>query len=135
MNPALAEDMLQLGVRLLDAAIPVRPRRDLVRSAATLTVAGVLGVAGAGCALAALWLAAIPYLGSAGAALVVAAVLFAGAGMLLGGLALARKRRAPPPPDPLAPLLSEARLLMQDHAGTTLLAALVAGFTAGQLRR
>lgn len=54
----------------------------LLRYGGMMLAAGLLGLAGFGCALAALWLFAAPWIGQAGAALCVAAALFTAAALI-----------------------------------------------------
>jgi hypothetical protein len=103
-----------------------------------------------GCAAAALWSYALPTQGPVGAALVVALVLavLAAGFALTSWIAVSRRHVAEPPPDlaeqamKLGQCLSgalpkgdEIERLVKDHAGTLVLAALVAGVVAGASRR
>jgi hypothetical protein len=105
---------------------------------------GVLGVvalllAGAawGCACAALWIALIPALGPVGAPLLVAGVCLSVAGFLaLGAWQLVRRRRARAVNHlQLDAVMAEAGKLIQEHKVEAVVAAIVAGFVAGNSGR
>ena len=99
----------------------------------TISIA-VFATAAIGCAVAALWIYATPYVGPFGAPLVAAGALLA----VCLGLALAarrllrRKRAAPRSAAEPARLLAEATRLFKDHRGSILLAALIAGTVAAK---
>ena len=98
---------------------------------------GVAAVATFICLMAALWIYSRPYVGSAGAALIVAAAIVA-----LWGLLFLFTRNAPLEQDPVESLLNgipdsllkEAQDLFEQNKGSVLLAALVAGLMAGGAR-
>jgi hypothetical protein len=99
-------------------------------------VAALFAVAALGCAAAALWLALLPSVGPIYAPLILAGVLLL---IALVILAFARRtlRRRPPQstsvaPAELAALLEAAEPLFNEHKGTALLAALIAGLVAGR---
>ena len=127
-------------VALLARASAMRQARPCARRlacvAASVVAAAVLASFALGCALAALWIYARPSLGAAGAPLLVAGVLLVLAlAALLPVWRLRRRRRAPPSAGDLAAeLLAEAARLTKAHEGPMLLAALIAGFTAGTRR-
>lgn len=115
-------------------------RRVALTSAATL-VASVGLMAAIGCALTALWLVAIPWVGPIGALLIVAGL---NAVLAVAAIALARQQRAPARPaiepahpvDPaiLDPAILELSRLMTSQSARLVAAALMAGFTAGYRR-
>ena len=98
-----------------------------------MLLAGSFAAAGLGCLLTAVWLFLLPYVGAAGAALAVGGLLLLASFCLL---AAARPARSPPPPPPvdiLPELLrAEVAVLLKDQKGPVLLAALLAGMTAGK---
>jgi hypothetical protein len=109
-----------------------------------MVAGGVLGVvalllAGAawGCACAALWIALIPALGPVGAPLVVAGVCLSVAGLLaLAAWQLVRRRRARAVNHlQLDAVMAEAGKLIQEHKVEAVVAAIVAGFVAGNSGR
>lgn len=109
-----------------------------------MVAGGVLGVvalllAGAawGCACAALWIALIPALGPVGAPLVVAGVCLSVAGLLaLAAWQLVRRRRARAVNHlQLDAVMAEAGKLIQEHKVEAIVAAIVAGFVAGNSGR
>ena len=100
-----------------------------------LTIVALSGVAAAGCAVAALWIATAPSLGPAGAALLSSASLL---GFGLGLLAwLQRKMSRPVPMRVAVPPLQMPGLAAAFHTNkaTLLVAAIAAGLVAGDTRR
>jgi hypothetical protein len=96
-------------------------------------LAGLAAMAAVGCSLVALWTVVLPHLGAAGAALLLAGAL---AVLCLGLLALAfalarRGRRGPNLEANAEASLRAAAQLFKEHKGAMLLAALVAGLSAG----
>lgn len=92
----------------------------------------VFATAAIGCAVAALWIYATPYVGLFGAPLVAAGALLAVClGLALAARRLLRRRR-PASRSIFEPeaLIGGAMRLFKDHKGSTLLAALVAGTVA-----
>ena len=108
----------------------------MARKAGAVALAGVCVLAASGCALAALWIYAVSFVGASGAPLIVAGIL------LVAGLAtgmLASRFRAPVQAQPDAVATAMAALAMltkltRAHHGPMLLAALVAGIAAGTRR-
>lgn len=120
-------------------AIPPRVLAEVARIGRAVTVGVVVATCGLGvlgCLMAALWITALPYVGPAGAPVVVAMAL-----ALVGGAAIAvLQRNAPlpaPPPVPapalndVAQLLDLATLMTRTDKVPMLLAALLAGAVAG----
>lgn len=96
-------------------------------------LAGVAAMAAVGCSLVALWTVVVPRLGPAGAALILAGTL---ALLCLALLALAfalarRGQRGPGLEANAEASLQAAAQLFKEHKGALLLAALVAGLSAG----
>jgi hypothetical protein len=116
--------------------------RRMTIGAWCVALATVFGAASVGCAVAALWVLVLPEVGPVGAPLVAAGALLL---LCLPLLVIARsvlRRRPPPPPAPALPdaavpalLIAEASRLMEENKGAALLAALLAGATAGNLNR
>ena len=103
-----------------------------VRRMIVPVAAATCAVAAIACGLAALWISALPHVGAAGAATVVAGVFLA---MCLALLALNHyglRRRSPPAEASASLLLAEAARLVQDHKGPMLMTALLAGLIAGR---
>jgi hypothetical protein len=117
------------------AAVAIVSSADrMAKAALCATAAAVLVTASLGCALAALWIRAIPYLGPAGAPLAVAGVLLAGSLAALGLMRhITRPRRATARSGASPELsLADAIGIFKDHKGTALLAAVIAGLVAGR---
>jgi hypothetical protein len=112
------DEVLRLVAVLAEAATARRRPAGghLVGVMLALALAGMCMAVAVGCALAALWLAAVPWVGPAGAPLVVAGVMLA-AGLI--ALAVASRLRQPPPAPPKV------------DATSLVLAALMAGVAAG----
>jgi hypothetical protein len=130
---ALVRCAIMAAARLAPAASIADHARRLVVASLGAVAACVLGIASIGCAAASLWIFAIPWLGPAGAPLVVAFVLLAigFAVVMLTGRRL-RRRRIPPLSNAEASLaLADAMRLFKDHKGAVLITALLAGFAAG----
>lgn len=114
--------------------------RRMTAAAWCAAVATALATASIGCAITALWLFVLPEVGPVGAPLIAAAALLS---LCLPLLAIARsvlRRRPPLPAAPALPdaavpalLIAEASRLMGENKGAALLAALLAGATAGSL--
>jgi hypothetical protein len=131
-------------IRLVLAAVEEFAARSLRRAVRRLAyVAGCVAVAlccgmGAfGCALAALWIYAIPHVGAVGAPLVVAAVLLA---IGLGFFALSRRsagaqRVLPAMNIDYAAVAAELSEMVREHKAPTLIAAFLAGVMAGTKNR
>jgi len=105
-------------------------------------LATALAIASVGCAVAALWVFVLPEVGPVGAPLIAAAALLLLCLSLLAIIRSILRRR----PAPLATavvtgaaipalLIAEASRLMEQNKGAALLAALLAGATAGSLSR
>ena len=114
-----------------------RATSRIAAAAACASLAAVSAIAAGGCAVAALWLFAIPYVGAAGAPLVAAGGLLVFCVVLM---AVARgivryNRRAPSSTAAPGLQLGEAIRLFSENKGTVLLAALVAGLVAGNSGR
>ncbi len=114
------DEVMRLAVTLAEAAALRRARpvvpRHLAGIVLALAVAGMAAVSAVGCALAGLWLAALPWAGPAGAPLIVAGTLLAAA---LIALSVAWHLRQPRPSTPTV------------DATALVLAALMAGLSAG----
>ena len=105
----------------------------MTAAALCASLAAVSVIAAGGCAAAALWLFAIPYVGAAGAPLVAAAglLVFCVALMTVARGVLRYRRRAPSSTAAPGLPLGEVLRLFSENKGTVLLAALVAGLVAG----
>jgi hypothetical protein len=126
-----------------------RPPADVstrVARAATVAIctglAMVFGLAALGCAAVALWIVAAPAVGSAGAALAVAALLLLAclvAAWIACAVARPTAKAAVPAADAVPPsveeLLAQGLQLFKDHKGAVLLAALVGGLVSGTATR
>ena len=116
--------------------------RRMTAAAWCAAVATALATASIGCAATALWVFVLPEVGPVGAPLIVAAALML---LCLPLLAIARnvfRRRPPPSPAPALPgaavpalLIAEAARLLDQNKSAALLAALLAGASAGSLSR
>jgi len=107
-------------------------------AAACGLLAAVVVFAALGCAAAALWLFALPYVGPVWAPLIVAGAFLLLALVLLAvARAALRRKSAAPPLDmaALSALLAEAEPLVKQNLMSLLLAALIAGAVAGSGRR
>ena len=105
-------------------------------------LATALAIASVGCAVAALWVFVLPEVGPVGAALIAAAALLLLCLSLLAIIRSILRRRPAPLPTAVATsaavpalLIAEASRLMIENKGAALLAALLAGATAGSLSR
>jgi hypothetical protein len=109
----------------------------MVAGGALAVVAVVFAGAAWGCACAALWIALIPALGPVGAPLVVAGVCLIVAALLaLAAWQLVRRRRARAANHlQLDAVMAEAGKLIQEHKVEAIVAAIVAGFVAGNTGR
>ena len=116
--------------------------RRMTAAAWCAALATALATASVCCAVTALWIFVLPAVGPVGAPLIAAVVLLS---LCLPLLVIARsvlRRRPPLPPSPALPdaavpalLIAEASRLMEENKGAALLAALLAGATAGSLSR
>jgi hypothetical protein len=111
--------------------------RRLVYVASCVALALCCGISAFGCALAALWIYAIPHVGAVGAPLVVAAVL-----LVIGLGLIALSRRSPRARHPLpavsidyAAVAAELSDMVREHKAPTLIAAFLAGVMAGTKNR
>jgi hypothetical protein len=102
-------------------------------------LAAAFGLAALGAGSVALWVFAMPYIGSLAAALVVAALwLIACAIMIAVTVSLLRPRPKPvatPALPPTEQLLAQGIQLVKDHKGAMLLAALIAGMVSADANR
>ncbi|MEP6828557.1 MAG: hypothetical protein ABJA10_10840 [Aestuariivirga sp.] len=109
------------------------PVRQGAIKAGAAAAAGLLLLAAVGCVTAAIWIFAAPYLGAAGAALIVAAyLLLAGLGVIgiaAWNLRTVVGRTAATPASPAPLILNQ---LFVEQKGTLLMAALVAGMMAAE---
>ncbi|HYM03963.1 MAG TPA: hypothetical protein VET85_13510 [Stellaceae bacterium] len=98
---------------------------------------GILVAASIGCAAASLWIFAIPYVGSAGAPLCMAAVFLAGGFAVLAYIRHVRRGPRLTQPSKVTPetVLADAVRLLGDNKGATLMTAFVAGLAAGSDKR
>ena len=109
----------------------------MTAAALCASLAAVSVIAAGGCAVAALWLYAIPHVGAAGAPLVAAGGLLVFCAVLMvvaRGVLHYRRRASRSMPAP-GSLLEEALRLFGENKGAMLLAALVAGLAAGNSGR
>lgn len=102
---------------------------------AVMLLAGSFAAAGIGCVMTGLWLFLLPHVGPVGAPLIVGGILLLASVALLASI---RTSRAPPPPVPsvdILPALAIAEItnLFKAHKGSALIAAVLAGLTAGKL--
>ena len=120
-------------------AIPPRVLAEVARIGRAATVAIIVATCGLGvlgCLMAALWIAALPYVGPAGAPVVVAATL---ALVAVAAIAVLQRNAPLPAPVPapapahndLAQLLELATHMTRTDKVPMLLAALLAGAVAG----
>jgi len=130
------ESILRLAVpvveRLALAGAAATPM-NLVIAASCIALAALTAIAAGGCLTAALWLAVLPHLGPALAAVVCAAALAASGGILVAIAVGVERRPKPASPPALADLLRhvDGEVLLRDHKSDLLVAALVAGLVAG----
>jgi len=111
--------------------------RRTARDAALRGLAAGLCLGALGCAVAGLWIVAIPWLGPGGAAFAAAFCLLLVAGLVLLVVALDSRRRRDAAPSALsaAVLAGAASRLFRENTATIVLAALVAGLLAGNDRK
>ena len=127
--------LLGLCVRNGAATIAVPIRREAMKAGAAL-VAVLLALAAAGCVAAAIWIFAVPYVGSAGAALISSAyLLFAGLMTFLISTSVIKKETRPVAENLAAQTPLVMNQLFVEHKGTLLVAALVAGMMAAESQR
>lgn len=142
------ETLIKLGLMAITGAAGEHARNAARRTAiylAGMIAVALLGIAGIGCALAALWLALRPELGRIGAWLVLAAILLAAGAVLALLLHRGRGKRAEPedPSVAIHAALGELRALTQSsgaelkkaiegHEWLLVVAALLAGILAGR---
>jgi hypothetical protein len=113
--------------------------RRMTAAAWCAAIAAAFATASAGCGVAALWIFVLPDVGPVGAALIAAAALLLLCLSLLATVAVILRRRRPAPlPTAVVPvaalpvvLIAEATRLFDENKGAALLAALLAGATAG----
>jgi hypothetical protein len=147
LNAGIAMDALVRAAAIELGAIAARGRMG--RTARRMTVvawcamlATTFATASVGCAVAALWVFVLPAVGPVGAPLIAAGALLL---LCLALVATIRGilRRRPAPlsaaavPDAAIPalLIAEASRLLDENKGAALLAALLAGAVAGDIRR
>lgn len=109
----------------------------MTAAALCASLAAISAIAAGGCAAVALWLFALPHVGTAGAPLVAAGGLLIFCVVLMTvarGLLHYRRRAASPTAAP-GLQLGEALRLFSENKGAVLLAALVAGLVAGSSNR
>ena len=129
-------NLIELTARLLiESGRAGGARAATIRMTAAALCAGlaaVLMLAALGCAATALWIVALPSLGTVGAPLVVAATLSTVALILAIAVWLVMRHGWRRQGGAMAPqlLLSEATRLFNEHKGVALLAAVVAGMAA-----
>lgn len=116
--------------------------RRMTAAAWCAILATAFATASAGCGIAALWVLVLPKAGPVGAPLIAAAALLLLCLALLATIRfILRRRPAPVPaaavPDAAVPalLIAEASRLLDENKGAALLAALLAGATAGSIHR
>ena len=122
---------LLFAVRRITGGIGATARRAS-GAFACMMIALALAAAAVGCAVAALWIYALPLLGPVGAPLAVAGALLIAALVLLlvaRRIVHAKPASAPLPGDAIA--AAELALLMKEHKLEMLIAALTAGLVAG----
>jgi apolipoprotein N-acyltransferase len=126
-------DLIKLVLALADGAARRPASTCLVCAAVGGVMAAGCAIAALACALAALWIYALPHVGTAGAPLVVAGVLVTTClvMLLVVRYGLAPRQPAPATAGP-AVLLADAARLIQDHKGPVLMTALLAGLIAGR---
>ncbi|HVA12060.1 MAG TPA: hypothetical protein VNF99_02305 [Stellaceae bacterium] len=135
---AAAEEIIKLAARVAFQQLGSPYRAALERRIGGVVACGALaiivGLAGIGCGVAALWLWLSPILGSAEAALVATAVLLLAAFIL--GFATAQFARRSP--SPALPDLLDAKAigdLAQKHIPELVIAAAIGGLVLGLRRR
>ena len=116
--------------------------RRMSAAAWCAVLATAFATAAAGCAVAALWIFVLPKAGPVGAPLIAAAALLLLCLSLLLIIRSLMRRRPVPVPATAVPavalpalLIAEASSLLDQNKGAALLAALLAGVTAGSLDR
>lgn len=127
-------DLLRLLTLLADKKAP-REKPGLMARAILAMIAGFFMMLALSCGLVALWIAAIPEVGPAGAPLVVGGVLLV---LALVFFALSRKRRVvvvPPSTYREQQKAVEAESIFKEHKGALLLALFTAAFQSGVSRR
>ena len=136
MENPFAQALLQRA-RLRVSVLALEARRAAFDAGLT-AVAALMALAAIGCAVAALWITLAPMIGAAGAALAAAAVLLlAGGAVLWARDFLARRRGAPAAnAERTCPDLAEAALLtFSANKMALLLGALAAGAAAAEGQR
>jgi hypothetical protein len=116
--------------------------RRMTVAAWCVTLATAFAIASVGCVVTALWVFVLPEVGPVGAPLIAAAALFLVCLplLLIAQSVLRRPRQTLPAralPDAAIPalLIAEASRLLEENKGAALLAALLAGATAGNPNR
>lgn len=105
--------------------------RRLSIAALCIPFAVAAAMAAIGFGLTALWISALPYLGAAGTALIFAGILAILCGILSALVWINVRRRPPRVETEVDASLLAAAQLFKDHKAAMLLAALVAGLSAG----
>ena len=137
MNMALPmSDLIKFALALAEGAAVRHGRRAIARMAcvaAVTVVAAGCAIAAVACVLTALWIYALPHVGTTGAPLVVAGVLLAMCLVMLALMRYALKPRQALSTVGVTPelLLAEATHLLKEHKGPVLMTALLAGLIAG----
>jgi cytochrome c biogenesis protein CcdA len=131
------QSVLRLVLAIAEGRAAEAMHRALGR-AAFIAAAGVVvvccAIGAVGCALAALWIFAAQRVGEVWAPLIVSALL-AVIGILLAASMRSRKRRVPPAMDiDHAVVIAELAELVRENKVSTVLAAFLAGLTAGTRR-
>lgn len=136
MENPFAQALLQ-RTRMRVSVLASEARSAAVDASLTV-VAALMALAALGCVVAALWVALVPAIGAAGAALASAALLLATGGATLGARNLLARRRAVPATGTAqaSPDLAEAaRLTFNANKMALLLGALAAGAAAAEAQR
>jgi hypothetical protein len=144
------QSLIKLGLMAVTGAAGAHARQAARRTAIHLggmIAVAMLGAAGIGCALAALWVVLLPEIGAAGAWVVLAAILLAAAAILAVALQSGRGRHAEPEDMSAAVQAALADLrAFTEHSGEGLkkaieghewqlvIAALLAGLFLGRRR-
>jgi membrane protein DedA with SNARE-associated domain len=139
MRSSTLGELLRVGTTLLEETAEKRiaaPARHMAATIAVCAASGLMAAASIGCATAALWIAVSDSYGAVWGALAAAGALLAIALAMLIALRLCRPRPAPKPAvkDVTPALLAEAEQWIRENPGTTIAAALVAGFLRGRRR-
>jgi hypothetical protein len=141
--PPLLGELIRLAVASAENAAVREARRSRARiayTAALMALASGCAFAAIACAIAALWIALLPYCGAAGAPLVVSALLLVICAALVLLLRYGRTVvDQAPEPSALAGLSglepAAAIQLLKDHKVPVLIGALLVGLAAGSSRK